>query len=193
MQPVQGKWSLETNRIYVELWPVTSIPGTEKMDARDANHAKLPRIFTRSPRNTVPDMTRPKTSKALQSGRWYCFTWRGIHWQKWHALWICITGIEVISYHFNLFFNNLFGDEFFKVHIIIAGWFLLIIKVYISEIPPELVCHFQCSQFVPLRKWHEAKLTNLVMMSWNLKVFLEDFCKQNLQSLVPSVSKYIKK
>ena len=43
------------------------------------NRGRAPRIFTRSPRKTVPLSTRPKTSKALQSGRWYCLTWSPIN------------------------------------------------------------------------------------------------------------------
>ena len=106
------------NRIYVELWPVTSIPGTEKMDGNINTYRpaspEMPTMpsfpgsshdhrGTRFP--TWPDQRRQR----------HCNQGDGIALpgvKKLHALWICITGIEVISYHFNLFFNILFGDLF---------------------------------------------------------------------------------
>ena len=133
MQPVQGKWSLETTGSMLSYGPLLasqalrrrmetstpSFPGS----SHDHHGTRFP---------TWPDQRRQR----------HCNQGDGIalpgeaFTDKNDMLYESVS-LESRPYPIiSTFSSILFLEINFKVHIFIAGWFLLIIKVYISEIPP---------------------------------------------------------
>lgn len=146
MQPVQGKWSLETTGSMLSYGPLPSQALRRWMET-STHFGWIPlRISGKQlgfiQLETVQHLPRCQPCQASQDLHTITAEYGSRHnptkdvkgiairamvllYLERHSLtkMTCFMNLyhwnrgQVISYHFNLFFNILFGDEFFKVHI----------------------------------------------------------------------------